>query len=301
MTRTYASPEAFKNALESHIRNAAQQRGFGIARMRQLFIVERLLVRLHAGFGDRIITKGGLALEMRLTRARTTKYLDLRLTGNATSLPSDLNAAASSDQSDWLAFGVRPDAVHPTIEGDGVVYEGHRFVVNATLARRPNGDPFGLDVGFGDALTEAPDIVDGSNMLSFLGAERPRFRVYPRVAHVAEKLHAYTMPRARENTRTKDLPDIALLATTGSFSAVSLRVALEATFQARGTHPLPDHLPAPPVSWVSRYATISQNDDLEWKTLDAVYAVAQAFINPVLAGGTGVWTPASWGWGLEQE
>jgi len=295
--RTYASPEAFKQALESHIRAAAQKRGFGIGRMRQLFIVERLLVRLHAGFADRIVTKGGLALEMRLTRARTTKDLDLRLSGDAASLQSDLNAAAASDQSDWLVFSVRPDAAHPTIEGDGVVYEGHRFVVNATLARRPYGDPFGLDVGFGDALTEDPDIVEGSNLLSFLGVERPRFRVYPRVAHVAEKLHAYTMPRARENTRVKDLPDIALLATTGSFAAASLRAALEATFQARGTHPLPEHLPAPPVSWVSRYATITQNDDLEWKSLDAVYAAAQAFMDPVLAGGAGVWTPENWGWG----
>lgn len=44
MSRTYASPEAFKQALESHIRARAQQRAFPIGRMRQLFIAERLLV-----------------------------------------------------------------------------------------------------------------------------------------------------------------------------------------------------------------------------------------------------------------
>jgi len=97
MSRTYASPEAFKQALESHIRAAAQQRAFPIRRMRQLFIAERLLVRLHAGFGDRIVTKGGLALEMRLSRARTTKDVDLRLNGSAASPLQDLEAAVSSD------------------------------------------------------------------------------------------------------------------------------------------------------------------------------------------------------------
>jgi predicted nucleotidyltransferase component of viral defense system len=84
--------------------------------MRQLLIFERFLVRLRAGFADRIVTKGGLALEMRLSRARTTKDLDLRLSGDAASLKSDLNAAAASDQSDWLVFSVRPDAAHPKIE-----------------------------------------------------------------------------------------------------------------------------------------------------------------------------------------
>jgi len=42
MSRTYASPEAFKQALESHIRTAAQQRTISIVRMRQRFIAERL-------------------------------------------------------------------------------------------------------------------------------------------------------------------------------------------------------------------------------------------------------------------
>ena len=296
MSRTYASPEAFKQALESHIRARSQQRAFPIGRTRQLFIAERLLVRLHASFGERVIAKGGLALELRLSRARTTKDHDLRLNGSATSLLRDLEAAASSDQSDWLVFRIRTDDTHPTIEGDGVVYEGHRFVARATLAGKPYGDPFGVDVGFGDVLTEGPDVVEGSDVLSFVGAERPRFRIYPRAAHIAEKLHAYTLPRPRENTRVKDLPDIALLATTGPFSGAAVRAALEATFLVRGTHALPNGLSAPPSSWVARYAAIATSDGLQWKTLDAVHAAAQAFIAPVLLGGAGNWDPARWQW-----
>jgi Nucleotidyl transferase AbiEii toxin, Type IV TA system len=297
MSRTYASPEAFKQALESHIRVAARQRAFPIGRMRQLFIAERLLVRLHAGFGDRVIAKGGLVLELRLSRARTTKDLDLRLNGSAASLLRDLEAAVSSDQSDWLVFRIRTDDTHPTIDGDGVVYEGHRFVARATLAGKPYGDPFGVDVGFGDVLTEGPDVVEGSDVLNFIGAERPRFRIYPRAAHIAEKLHAYTMPRARENTRVKDLPDIALLATTGPFSAAAVRAALEATFLVRGTHALPERLPPPPATWVARYFAMATSDGLDWKTLDAVYAAAEDFVNPVLSGLLATWEPANWRWG----
>jgi hypothetical protein len=298
VSRTYASPEAFKQALESHIRAAAQQRKISIGRMRQRFIAERLLVRLQATLGDRVIAKGGLVLEMRMSGARTTRDLDLRLSGSAVSLLQELEMAVSSDQSDWLRFRIQTDDAHPTIEGQGVVYEGHRFVARATLAGKPYGDPFGVDVGLGDVLTEGPDVVEGSDVLNFVGAERPHFRVYPRVAHVAEKLHAYTLPRVRENTRVKDLPDIALLAATGPFSAAALRAALEATFLVRGTHALPDCLPPPPTTWVERYSAIATSDSLNWKTLDAVYAAARAFVDPVLLPleELGKWEPGTWQW-----
>jgi hypothetical protein len=64
-------------------------------------------------------------------------------------------------------------------------------------------------------------------------------RLYPIETHIAEKLHAYTMPRTRPNTRVKDLPDMALLATAEPLEAARLRAALERTFAFRATHPLP--------------------------------------------------------------
>ena len=47
------------------------------------------------------------------------------------------------------------------------------------------------------------------------------------------------------NTRVKDLPDIALLATIQPLEARRLRAALERTFEFRATHPLPASLPDP--------------------------------------------------------
>lgn len=104
-----------------------------------------------------------------------------------------------------------------------MIYEGLRFRVQAMLAGTIYAGPFGLDVGFGDVLTEPPETVDGSDFLSFAGVPRARHRIYPRVVHIAEKLHAYTLP-PRENSRVKDLPDLALLAQIGPLDGGALRL-----------------------------------------------------------------------------
>jgi len=53
------------------------------------------------------------------------------------------------------------------------------------------------------------------------------------------------MRRDRSNTRVKDLPDLALLASVGPLDAAELRRAIEATFSFRATHSMPTSLPAP--------------------------------------------------------
>jgi hypothetical protein len=70
--RTYSSPEAFKQALEQRLRSSARS-GAEFARKRQLLVFERFLARVVAVLGDAVTLKGGLVLELRLERARTTK------------------------------------------------------------------------------------------------------------------------------------------------------------------------------------------------------------------------------------
>jgi len=77
------SPEAFKQALEQRLR-AVTKTGAAFARKRQLLVFDRFLARIVQVLGDTPTLKGGLVLELRLDRARTTKDIDLRLTG-----PSD--------------------------------------------------------------------------------------------------------------------------------------------------------------------------------------------------------------------
>jgi hypothetical protein len=195
-----------------------------------------------------------------------------------------------------LEFTAAAHDDHPTIDGDGVVYRGSRFVAQAQLAGRLYGGPFGVDIAVGDVLTEPPDLIEGSALLSFIGLPVPTLRLYPRVSHVAEKLHAYTLPRERPNSRLKDLPDLALLAGSGPFEASRLRTAIEATFSFRRTHGPPSSLPPPPSEWAQRYAVLARDDGLPWATLDEVYGVARGLLDPVLAGREGLWDPATGRW-----
>jgi hypothetical protein len=292
--QSYAGPEAFRQAIERRIRSAAGAPG--MARFRQVLVFDRFLARVSLHFGDRAIVKGGVVLELRLERARTTRDVDIRLSGPSSTLEADLEAIGRVDLGDFLSFVVQPDREHPTIEGDGMVYEGRRFRVQAMLAGKVYAGPFGLDIGFGDVLTEPPETVDGSDFLAFAGVTRARHRIYPRVVHIAEKLHAYTFPRPRENSRVKDLPDLALLAQIGPLEGAAVRKALDATFGFRKTHALPPALPPPPASWAARYAKIASDDALPWTDLEGVASAARAFLDPVLANTAGTWRPEAWGW-----
>jgi len=70
MTRTYASPAAFKQALEQRLRASAGS-GAGFARKRQLLVFERFLARVVAVFGDAATLKGGLVLEQTFSFRKT--------------------------------------------------------------------------------------------------------------------------------------------------------------------------------------------------------------------------------------
>src|SRR3954463_641874 len=118
-----------------------------------------------------------------------------------------------------------------------MLYEGMRFRADCRLAGKPFGNPFGVDVAFGDPILGPPETVVASDVLGFAGIAPPTLRLSPLETHIAEKLHAYTMPRTRPNSRVKDLPDLALLATTRAFDAKRVRAALEQPFPFRETHP----------------------------------------------------------------
>jgi hypothetical protein len=105
------------------------------------------------------------------------------------------------------------------------------------------------------------------------------------------------MPRWRPNTRVKDLPDLALLATARPIEGNRLRAALEQTFAFRETHSLPTSLPRPLPAWTAPYAAMAREDELPWPTLDDVTAAARSFLDPVLAGNLdATWEPERWSW-----
>ncbi len=209
-TRTYASPEAFKQALERRLRTIAGG-GADFARRRQLLVFDRFLARIVAVLGDTAVLKGGLVLEYRLERARTTKDIDLSMMGSPEDVLTRLQDAARTNLNDFMTFEVGPDTDHPVIQNEAMRYDGMRFRAECRLAGKIYGQPFGVDVAFGEPILGPPEVVVAEDLLGFAGIAPPTLRIYPLETHVAEKLHAYTMPRPRPNSRVRDLPDIALL------------------------------------------------------------------------------------------
>lgn len=286
---------AFKQALAAALQKKARATGESFDRVQQLFLFERFLARLDHAEHSHFVVKGGVALELRLERARTTRDIDLRWAVDAVDHLERLARAGRLDLGDFLWFEVRLDAEHTDFESER--YEGRRFRVAAHLGNKPYGANFGLDVITGGKMIREPDVIPATELHAIPGIEPVELRVLPAETHVAEKLHAYSLPR-EANSRVKDLPDIALLASTGSFDAGLLRSALEQTFGFRDTHVLPSSFPEPPNRWERDYARMASENRLPWPDLESVTAAARAFMEPVLTAEVvgGVWSPEHWEW-----
>lgn len=294
--RQYATPLAFKQALEQRLKSSSST-GVDFSRRRQLLVFDRFLARLTQVAGDAVTLKGGLVLELRLARARTTKDIDLRMMGSSDEVLESLQEAGRLDLGDHMLFEVQPHADHPEIQNEGMRYDGFRYRAECRLAGMVYSRPFGVDVAFGDPLVGEPDVVVADDILSFAGIAPPSLRLYPVVSHVAEKLHALTMPRSRPKSRVRDLPDLALLATTGPLEGTALRLAIDRTFEFRGTHPVPAMVPTPPDFWEAPYAAMAATDELPWTTLRQVTQAVSSFLDPVLRWGTTLsWEPTEWSW-----
>jgi hypothetical protein len=293
MIGAYATPQAFRSALESRLRNLAQQQGTDLRRLYRRAAFERLLARLFADAAPPWLLKGGYALELRFEeRARATLDLDLTVPDPAQLTPVDqvapdswtelayarLQQAAARPLEDGFEFWLS----RPQLERTGAPGGGLRCLVEARLAGRTFAK-FHLDVGLGDAVLRPADWVEHTSLLAFAGISATRVALYPVEQQFAEKLHAYTFPwdtrssGTRENTRVKDLVDLVLLITSGLLDSERVRSALLATFQTRDTHALPDVLPEPPSAWVEPYAALAQEFALPATTLDAATALVSDY------------------------
>ncbi len=303
MVKEYRTPQAFRRALDDRLASGLGE-GRDLARQRQLVVFDRLLARLVSEFQGAMILKGGLVLEMRLNKARTTSDVDVRFSGDDAQLLSRLQTACRLDLGDFMQFEVQLDPRSPKMTGKGIQYDGHRYRVQCKIGGKPYGkQSFGLDVGVGDPMITDPDVMTVSDMLGFAGVPPPSVLLYPIATHLAEKLHIYTYSEdGWVNSRDKDLPDIVLIAQGKALSGRELRAALRQTFEFRNTHKVPDVLPSPPSSWEGPYANMAEEFDLAWPTLKECYEAARCFIDPVLASSPiGSWSPETWAWSMEPD
>jgi hypothetical protein len=161
---------------------------------------------------------------------RPTRDLDLLGFGesSATALQAVFRALASvADSEDGLDFAADTITVEPIREDQE--YGGQRVRLEVQLANARVA--LQIDVGFGDAITPAPETVVFPTLLA---TPAPHLRAYPKETVVAEKLQAM-VHLGMANSRMKDFHDLGVLAREFSFAGPVLRDAIAATFARRET------------------------------------------------------------------
>jgi len=291
----YKNPHGFREGVTRRIREEANAKGIPATRRQMRFLFERFWLRLERAFPV-VVVKGGAALEFRLDRARTTRDLDLSVSHvSGDELLERLQAACREDLGDFLTFQVVEDS---TLEAEGQRYEGRRLSVTCLLNNQPLFSKFGLDIAVGEPSGTAETFTIATTPTA---AELGTLQIplYCLRTHLAEKLHAYTLPRQYENSRVKDLPDMGLIAGYRDVSAGDLRGSLRQTFSTRNTHELPATVPEPPDSWATPYRAMAKENQLPWLDLVDLHQAVAAFLNPLLGKelpDAATWDTEGWRW-----
>ena len=203
------------------------------------YSIERLLFRLSKSkHKKRFVLKGAMLFHIwREEPHRPTRDVDLlgRGSPDETALAAIFGEVCATevedDGVDFVADSVRAEAIR-----EGNAYRG----VRVKLLGRLGGAriPLQIDVGFGDSIIPAPEMVE---LPALLGHPAPRLSAYRRETVVAEKLHAI-VDLGFANTRMKDYFDLWFLAANFSFDGATLSEAIAATFSRRET-PVPQAVP----------------------------------------------------------
>jgi hypothetical protein len=286
MRKSFKSAAAFRTSLEERLKQMAAKSGAPINSLRLKVVIERLLARLFAAGDPPWLLKGGYAMELRYRpRARTTKDIDLSVKSVAAELVDrirevrdEMQAAADQDLGDFFLFRIG----QARSELQGAPGGGARFPVTALVAGKTFAK-FHVDVGFGDPLLLAPEELVGQDFLEFAGLAPAKVLAIPKAQQFAEKLHAYTFAWVdRANTRTKDLVDLVLFVTVGPPGREQIQAAVESTFRARSTHPVPDTLPPPPAEWQDTFAEMAREANLPTADLAEGYRMVEAHWESVI-------------------
>jgi hypothetical protein len=258
----YATPAAFRRALEDRLMKLAREEALDLLRLRRQVAFDRLLCRLFHQPNSPWLLKGGYAMELRIAKARTTRDIDLAVrprssdTGpwNAQAIQQQLQTAATLDLNDHFSFLVG----RATLDLDAAPYGGARYLVEAQVGGKTFAK-FHVDVSSGDVLREPYEQLRGRDWLAFASIPSKAFPAISPEEQFAEKLHAYTLPRPRRpNSRVKDLVDMALLLGQGRLNPERLADSIYATFERRKTHPVPSALPDPPAAWARPFAALAK-------------------------------------------
>jgi predicted nucleotidyltransferase component of viral defense system len=223
-------PTNLPASIRQRLLNLSRDRGQDFDLTLTRYGIERLLYRLsQSEHADHFVLKGALLLSLWTGRLqRPTRNVDLFSYGDSsqealTRLFRDI--CVVDVQADGLTF--HPDSVRVTEIRADQEYGGQRVQLIATLGNARIH--LQVDVGFGDAITPAPDDIEYP---SLLGLPSPRLRAYPKETAIAEKLEAM-VALGMANSRMKDFYDVWMMSRELQFDGRTLARAIQATFRRR--------------------------------------------------------------------
>lgn len=288
-------------SVRQRLLNLARERGENYQLLLTRYALERFLYRLSISrYAQRYVLKGAFRFMAWTNEAhRPTKDLDLAGSGDES--PQELGKIVS--EICWVEDapddGLQFDAGMVQVEAirEDQVYQGLRVKFVAHLGNIPINVQ--IDVGFGDAVTPGPEVIDYPTLLD---QPAPHIRAYPKESVVAEKLQAMVaigMP----NSRMKDFYDIWTMARIFPFKGAVLAQAIEATFARRKTA-LPSDVPtalgdefAQDSGKAAQWGAFVKRNDLETggAELSQVVADLREFLLPPLhAAAAGIKFEAAW-------
>lgn len=276
-TRKYATGAALRAALEERLKQIAKTERSELQRLRRQVAFDRFLARLFGSANTQWVLKGGYAMELRFQVARATKDLDFTVrtistqTGDA--VLGFLQEAGQRNLGDSFSFRVGTTMM----DLDGAPYGGSRYPVEAMMAQRIFAK-FHLDVGIGDVVLDPLEQIKTRDWFGFAEIPPVSVPMIQREQQFAEKLHAYTIPRAGTvNSRVRDLIDMILLIQSGTLDATVTTEALRSTFDRRGTHPVPTTLDPPPSDWHAPFERLADECRLDHSVTKAFAELLQFY------------------------
>lgn len=292
--RPYATPAALRRALTDRLAAAAAEGPWPLADLQRQFAYDRLLHRLYL-LDDGWILKGATALLARHLSARHTIDLDVYRAASAADAERDVRTAAAIDAGDWFEFTIGP--AQSLAEG----VSGTRFpvtvLIGATVWARFHVDVVGESV----VMTGTPDDVPPLTPITLPGLDRPGYRAYPLVDHIADKVCAIFArygAQQRPSTRYKDLLDLVSLATTTAVGADEQRRALRSEAVRRSIS-FPNRFDVPDLElWQAGYAREARRAVTPIAaSLDEALAIVRPFLDPLLdSTAAGTWEPDRHTW-----
>jgi hypothetical protein len=284
--KKYTTAGALRRALEERLKKTSQTEQTDINRLRRQVSFDRLLARLFHDGSVPWVLKGGYALELRFKMARSTVDIDLTMGRVDDALDSSdvnqivremLQAAVSLPLGDWFEFTIGS----PMMDITAAPYGGARYPVEVRMDGRIFAK-FHLDAGVGDIVIHPVERIETRDWLGFAGIQGSQVQLIAREQQLAEKIHAYTLPRSTPNSRVKDLVDMALLISDSTLDQQRILNALRLTFERRATHPLPKTLVAPPSEWERPFQELAKECGLP-SDLSVVYKRVRMFFEDILA------------------